>query len=152
MVVQAEQERENEGGRAVQQRSHKQRRSPSPRAHGRGSRPSDLPALSASLTLATIPLVSQQATDFMSLCFFVHWCVEATYLLAIKTLWNMWYIVAYAERLFIGSGDCHARFTHAVAKAFFQNLSKIKKDCSTVARSCASVRLGDSEMQFPNSN
>lgn len=70
MVVQAEQERENEGGRAVQQRSHKQRRSPSPRAHGRGSRPSDLPALSASLTLATIPLVSQQATDFMSLCFF----------------------------------------------------------------------------------
>lgn len=71
MVVQAEQERENEGGRAVQQRLHKQRCSPSPGAHGRGSRTSpDLPALPASLTLATIPLVSQQATDFMPLWYF----------------------------------------------------------------------------------
>lgn len=30
----------------------------------------------------------------------------------------MAYSVAYAERLFIGSVDCDARFTHAVAKGF----------------------------------
>lgn len=60
----------NERGRAVQQRLHKQRRSPSPGAHGRGSRPPPaLHALPASLTPATIPLVSQQAMDFMLLCF-----------------------------------------------------------------------------------
>lgn len=108
--------------------------------------------LPASMSPATIPLVSQQAVDFIAVVLFL-WCVECAYLHSLQTLWNMLYSVAYAERLFIGRVDCDARFTHAVAKAFFQNMSKKKRAASPCLWAvCLLIQLGDSEVQFPNSS
>lgn len=109
------------------------------KAHERGSRP---PALPASLTPATFPLVSQQAVDFNAVVCFVLRCVECAYFPGMQTLWNMPHSVAYAGRLFIGNVDCDARFTHAVAKAFFQNMSKIKWAASPwLGAVCVLLRL-----------
>ncbi len=102
------------------------------KAYGRGSRP--LPALPASITPATIPLVSQQAVDFYR-CYVSLRCVEGAYFHGLQTLEYAvqcgvcWEVIYWQCRLPCKIHTC-------CCQGFLSKHEQNKMSCSTVALSC----------------
>lgn len=122
-MVWAEQEREsNKGGLFSSAHTGRAAAFTQSEAHGRGSHLP--PALPAFIIPSFLSGESTSCRVYGSCVLFG--CISHT-LMVYGHGGNMRDSVAYADRLFIGSVDCDARFTYAVAKASFHNMSNIKK-------------------------
>lgn len=128
---QSRREKVREGGLFSSARTSRAAAFTRSKAHGRGSRP--LPALPASVTPATIPLVSQQAVDFYRCCVSLRY-VECAYFHALQTLKYAvqrgvcWEVIYWQCRLQCKIHTC-------CCQGFLSKHEQKKMSCSTVALS-----------------